>query len=339
MSYTKLTNVADVDSLLGSLRTFLSGDGWGILQDLISPGSGSPNEGSSAGGRKLVVTKGDCLAGIRSAVTGTGGGRLYLFDGIPDTSPIVPGSYLDQLPGNSGIRVSNSEYTTTTVSARCWNAAAGPFPNVWFFSNAAETSCHVVAEVSSGVFHHMLFGVAEKFGTWTGGGYYACTQWDQTATFINSPASNNHQGIFDSATGAGASAGWTLHCESGNSPNVRWMAPSGTDLASVAREAGRGNGRGGLGGVFANIDQTPFSGVIGLAPILLLRQTAADDPDTFHLVARIPDVRLVNMTNLVPGQEYILGSDTWTCFPLRAKNGASGQNSSGVYGLAYKKVT
>jgi hypothetical protein len=341
MPYTNLTTVANVDALLGEIRTFLNATGdWGIHQDLISPTSGSPDEGSAAGGRKLTVSNGDVLAGLRSTSSGAGANRLYLFDGIPSASPLGVGSYLDRLPGNSGIRATNAEYiSSSTTGIRHWNNTTGPFPNAYLFSNDPSTYCHVVLEVSAGIFHHMMFGNLQKFGSWTGGAYYGMSYWDQDSNRIDSPNSDFHTIPFDNGE-PGDSLCWTVHHEStASSPIIRWLSPTGGDIGGVGRLSAGANARGGFPLPFHAIPQTPFSGVVGLAPIIIMSTNLADTPDTHALIGRVPDVRVVNLTHLAVAEEYVIGADTWKVFPHRAKNGATDQDNSGVYGLAYRKLT
>jgi len=341
MAYTNLTNVADYDTLLGSLRTFLNTAGWTLRHDLTTPIAGSPGEGST--GRKLTVQKGDCLAGLRS-VTTTNANRLFLFDGIPESAsplPSLASVQADHLNSNSGIRVTNAQYNQLNefTSARYLQIQAGPFPNVYFFTDSPSTYCHVVVEVTDGVYSHMMFGNLQKYGTWTGGGYYACSRWGTDVVSIDSPTSTTHVVPFGTTATGSVGSEWTLHYESPGSPNTKWVSGNITAYThgSVKRAGGRANARGGFPEPFRNLGQTPFSGVIALSPATLL-VTNLTTPTSYTILGRVPDLRLVNITELVPAEEYILGADTWKVFPYRAKNGGTDLPNSGVYGFAYKKI-
>jgi len=323
--FSKLTNVANFDALLGEIRAFVNGaGGWTIHQDLITP-----DEGTAAGGRQLVVSKGDVLAGMRSTTTGNGANRFYLFDGIPPWSS----SNLDSMPGNSGIRYSDAVITSTTQpAARHLQQFAGPFPTVHLFTDNPSTYVHVVVEITSGVYKHLLFGPLQKYGVWVGGGYYACTSWSTNVNFIDSPSSTTHHVPFDNV-GLGEE-NWTVHYVNGSD---NWITPTENVLNGVQRRMGRGSFRGGFGQSFANIPETSFSGFVGLAPVHVQAVRQSDTPDTTRLVGKVPDFRAVNIQNLFPGNSYFIGADEWVVFPLVAKNGAVDQFNSGTAGCAYLK--
>lgn len=59
-------------------------------------------------------------------------------------------------------------------------------------------------------------------------------------------------------------------------------------------------------------------------------------------VGMFPDVRLINMEGLLPGQEITLATDTWKVFPITRQeawaNSLTLVLTSGQYGVAYKKI-
>lgn len=326
MATSFLTNVADFDSLLGSIRTFLNTAGWTIHRDLLSP-----DNGAAAGGRILVASKDGALVGLRSTTSGAGANRLYLFDGIP---PYTGTPNLDSLPGNSGITVSNGEYTTSGIgSGRCFETQfAGPFPTVKLFTNLSGTYCHIIIEVVAGRYRHIQFGNMQKFGTWTGGAYYSSQRWSQ-ATVIADPASAQHTVPFD-----GENIGlvnWTVNYQGGG---FTWISPGQSVVNSVSRRQGRGSVRGGFGNMYRSVQESAFSSLIALNPVTIWAITTTDTPQTARCIGRIPDVAEINMRNLQPGESYFIGADEWIVFPLAQKGLPSarlGVENSGYYGLAY----
>jgi len=64
----------------------------------------------------------------------------------------------------------------------------------------------------------------------------------------------------------------------------------------------------------------------------------SDSPTTLRWIGQIPDVRMINMTNLTDGQVFSIGSDTWQVFSMASKNGSTGQENSAVAGYAYKQI-
>lgn len=329
MPYELLTNVASYDSLLGSIRDFLNDTGdWTLHVDL-----GVPDEGSvGAGGRELVVSQGTCLAGLRSTTLGSGANRLYLVDGIP---PYAGSPSFDTMNGNSGVRYDNAMLISASEpSARHLQQFTGPYPKCHLFTNDPSTYCHVAIEVTTGKFRHLHFGNLTKFGTWTGGGYYACTYWNSSAFQIDSPNSTSHSVPFDSNVNVAATRVWTVYYQFGSD---KWIH-AGADGAvnSVQRRRGSGTFRGGWGRGIYNLNETPFSGLISLAPVVVGAIRTSDTPDTLRFVGQVPDLAAVNIQNLAPGASIFIGSDEWIVFPWVQKNGGTGNENSGNHGIAYR---
>jgi hypothetical protein len=321
--------VADFDDLLGEIRTFLNATGdWTIHRDLDTP-----DEGSSAGGRILVVSNGDVLAGLRSTTTGPGGGRLYLFDGIP---PYTGTPNLDALPNNSGVVMSGSDYTSgTTPPAKAFTTTfAGPFPTAYLLSDDPSTYCHIVIEVTAGKYRHILFGNIHKFGSWTGGGYYASHRWT-TGAIVDAPNGNTHTVPFDGSSNAATGGQWTLHYEGSG---FAWVAPLQTTFNGVSRSLVRGSVRGGFGTLFRSIQESAFSGLVALNPVTVWPVNTTDTPVTTRCAGRVPDVAEINLGNFSPGDSYFIGADEWIVFPVATKGLPSarlGVENSGYFGLAY----
>lgn len=331
MPIERLTNVADFDDLLGEIRTFLAATGdWTIHRDLLTP-----DEGVASGGRILVVSNGDVLAGLRSTTTGVGAGRLYLFDGVP---PYSGTPNLDALPSNSGVVMVDGTYNSASVpQARVFTTAfAGPFPTAFLFSDDPSTYCHVVVEVTAGTYRHILFGNVEKYGTWTGGGYYASHRWATGTTTIDVPSSTVHSVPFDCGTANGDPGGqWTLHYEGSG---FVWCAPQEISFNGVSRRLVRGSVRGGFGNLFRSIQESAFSGLVALNPVTLWPVTTTDTPVTTRCAGRVPDVAEINLRNFSPGESYFIGADEWIVFPAATKGLPAARldvENSGYYGLAY----
>jgi hypothetical protein len=326
----RLTNVADFDDLLGEIRTFLSATGdWTIHRDLLTP-----DEGVASGGRILVVSNGDVLAGLRSTTTGVGAGRLYLFDGIP---PYSGTPNLDALPGNSGIVMTDGTYNSaTTPDARVFTTTfTGPFPTAFLFTDDPSTYCHVVIEVTAGKYRHILFGNLHKFGSWTGGGYYASHRWTTDNTTVDAPDGATHTVPFDGSSDAAQGGQWTVHYEGGG---FVWVSPLQDLFNGVSRRRARGSVRGGFGTLFRSIEESAFSGLVALNPVTVWPVTTTDTPVTTRCAGRVPDVAEINLKNFSPGDSYFIGADEWIVFPVATKGLPTVQlnvENSGYYGLAY----
>lgn len=337
MPYSLLTSVANVDTLLGEIRDFLSDTGdWTIHQNLITPDEDvivpPGNPALVAGGRQLVASNGDCLVGLRSTLTGPGANKLYLFDGIP---PWSGSPSLDSMNGNSGLKYSDSDISSDSDDKRSFRKV-GPFPRVHLFTNDPSTYCHVVIEFTSGRFRHLHFGNLIKRGTWTGGGYYACSYHSSFSSFIDSPSSLQHNVPW--SANSGYERDWTVHYVNGSD---NWISGNTAEytLNDVIRRIGVGTVGGGMGRAFSNLPETPYSGLISLVPVMIGAIRATDTPDTLRYIGQVPDLRAVNIQNLAPGQSYSVGSDEYVVFPWAQKNGGVGQETSGVAGFAYLKRT
>lgn len=341
-NYSTATALADMDAVLGAIATFIGGlTGWSIHTNLGTPtiDTAGPNV---AGGHVLIASNGTTMVGLRSTSTGPGAHCLYLFSGLGSYSSGIEGS----LNGDDG---TGASYTNTSVITsggticRGFQQLVGPFPNLYLFSNSAGDYVHVVLEWSTGKFRHMAFGKLTKFGTWPGGnGSYFCGQiWNQGGlgtggVFISFPNYNGHIVPFDNASGPGVPYQWTVNYSNGTDV---WIGSGGADTTagSVTRRAGCASARGGFGRMFKDIQESLFTGLIPLAPVMVGAINVANNPDTVAWIGQAPDIRLVNMTHLTPAQEFAIGSDTWKCFPMTAKNGLTGQENSGPAGFAYKK--
>lgn len=342
-TYSNITSLASMDAVLGAIATFIGGvTNWTIHANCTAATIDTVGI-NAATGRVLIASNGVALVGLRSTVSGPGANFLYLFDGQGPYSSGIEGS----LNGESG---AGSLYTNSSViningcGVKGFQQLIGPFPNLYMFSNSAGDYIHIVLEWSTGKFRHMTFGNLTKFGTWPGGGgsYYCGSVWTQSGlgttqgVFISFPNSTSSTVPFDNAaTGLGNGWCWTVNYSNGTDS---WIAnENDTIVGAVQRRKAVGSTRGGFGHMFKDIQESLYTGLIPLAPIMVGAVNQANTPDTVAWIGQVPDMRLVNVTHLAPAQEFSIGSDTWKCFPMAAKNGLAGQENSGAAGFAYKK--
>ncbi len=222
---------------------------------------------------------------------------------------------------------------------------------------------HVALQPRVGVFSHIGFGAVDKVGAYTGGAYLFGLVWNHahvasaaTNNRINDPFNNSHAVPFDCGfSGSNQNQGGHGHIlraeVDGKSGSDGWFYYSGNSTLSNAQRRGLGVWRGssslGLSPISLGILQTAFErtpsaynqvGFLFPVPAMVQR------PDSFYSpVGWYPDVRLVNMTNIQPGQVLSIAGDEWMCFPLKRKTSqrgisASSDLNSWVFGLAYKRV-
>lgn len=371
--YQVITNVANYDTVLGYISAFIAsvntevggGGAWSIYNNLGTPTVDDTGGANVAGGRVLIAygigaNNQDVIFGMRSTVSGPGTNCLYMFDGQgTGSAPTVPGEW--ELPGNSGGAYGLYFATGTSASGICaaggqpairgfQNPYAGPFPSLWMFSNATGDYLHFVLEIAAGRFRHMHIGPLTQFGTWAaaGGGYYGGQYWTQSGLGvppgdnISIPNSNSSLLPWDNNPGFQNSCEWTVHYVSPNGSSTgAWVSPAIDHLTPttlVQRRQAVASVRGGFNRMFKNISESLFSGLVPLAPIMVGAVRSSDSPVTLRWIGQIPDVRMVNMTNLIDGQTFAIGADTWQVFSAASKNGAPGQENSGVAGYAYKVI-
>jgi hypothetical protein len=269
---------------------------------------------------------------------------LYLFGGVPGgTNGTDTNLNDDDGCGTFYQYLATNTYLTQAGGSaqRSIGPFVGPFPHLYMFADSAGTYFHMVLEFATGDFRHLTVGNLVKYGTWTGGGYYSAMYWDPSLD-ISIPSGGNNTVLFDnntSAAGGQPPRDWTVHYVSPTSD--LWIAPNGDNILSgstVQRRQARGSVRGGFNRAFKNIAESLFSGQIPLAPIVIGAVRQSDTPNTIRFIGEVPDIRMVNMTNLAAAGEFAIGSDTWKCFPFAQKNGSAGTENSGVGGLAYKKL-
>lgn len=368
MTFQVITNLTNYDTVLSTIKSFIDavntavggGGAWGISTSLTAATVDTAGA-SAAGGHVLIVYgKGannqDVTFGMRSTVTGPGANCLYMFDGIGTGS--APASGIEHtIPGNSG--GDYGAYTNAGVIVAggkpqirgFQNPFVGPYPSMWCFSNATGDYLHFVLEIAAGKFRHLHIGAITKFATWpfAGGGYYAGSFWSQSGlgsppgNNISIPSSNNHILPWDNNSSFVNSCEWTVHYQSPNGASTgNWISPAGdyaTNITAIERRNGRGSIRGGWGRMFKNISESLYSGLIPIGPVVIGAVRQSDTPDSIRFIGQIPDVRMVNMTNLTDGQTFAIGTDIWQCFSFASKNGSPGQENSGVGGFAYKQIT
>ena len=98
----------------------------------------------------------------------------------------------------------------------------------------------------------------------------------------------------------------------------------------------------GLGVTMYSADPTFTANSVPLIPILVGVTVDFESDRRMAPVAQIPDVFRINMNNLDPEQEILIGSDTYVVFPMVNKdsqNTLDNEGYSGFEGLAYKKIT
>lgn len=321
MAY-ETASASSVNDLLDKLRVFALAQGW-TVDFFGARGAGT------AGSQALLLSKSSLCYGF-----------------FTDTSVATgddPGSFFGcaQYPGpyNSG-QLPTSQ---TNISAITWaNNMVGPFQAYHFFAGvneAGQSYLHVVVEVQPGSFRHIGIGVINKMGAITTGAYNYGGRWNYQAYpnyWINS-VNYQHTIPWDSIE-SNSWRGTTIRCDSDSiSPKYGYFNQS-MSVGTYARV---------YGGIFyISASEYQFAGGLARGPSTLTGRAvlipifgAVHRPgDNYSMLGGPPDIRFVNIRNLLPGELIALGPDSWKVFPILRKNGASGLGNSGEWGYAYRVI-
>lgn len=315
------TNLAD---LLTQLFTFATGTpGW--TQDQLNTGTG-----------QAAIHKGNVYASMRWN-TGTPL-ALGLYQALGYTGGNQPGTH----PNDSGNGAVSSANATIAGARSVADIGNGPFPSYFFFTDTTtETYIHVVVEITTDVFRHFGFGTIEKIGDWTGGEYL----YGHIHT-SSSPTDTTNIALLE-GLGQGSSRRQlpTMHVEAlpGQAGAGKWMEVSGSnsapgnDTAGNAQILGNGGFRSGpIARHFGFYSAGSTTGVIPTYPLLTFyRRLATTDA---YALGFMKDIRGVNIRFINPKQEIVIGSDTWTFFPLSQKTASAIANRSYNSGICYRKL-
>lgn len=306
--------------LVQQLATFLTSAGWTVNK--------SQAQGS---GWWISVQKGtDLFANLVSdpaAGTGTNPGPfIYL---APATG--YNGSLAwNAQPGNP------SGYTTI-------NKLTAPFTKYYFFEG--DDYCHIVIEVSAGVFRHIQFGTVEKACTLTGGQYFMGTNLYYSSTTPSDPSNLANNFPWEAVANTITTYNW-VYANAGD--GARWFKNYNSFTQGYRISAGVINVS---SGATTTLDSRGLSnllylrtpnvsnGITPLVPIFMLLEKASA---LWALVGQPKDIRFVNLTNYLPGDTITIGSDEWLVFPYTSRSTTTADSTSdksGYYGLAFRKNT
>lgn len=257
----------------------------------------------------------------------------------------------------------------------------GPFVGWFLFADATVSDhIHVVVQISAEVFMHFSFGSIDKKGmTHSGVAYITATPntyWRNVSNYTNGSISSFNDPYYQHVPFCWGYDNVTLSpAIYNNSPPIilknsnawpaSWLGPIayssgasplfGTLLNTydttqnyrpenwpVANSAS-----GSLLNCVIAAEPAPYSNVVPLFPIPVFRNhydsSAASTSRRICYVGDFPNVRLCNMTNLTPGQEITVDTDTWKVFPVLRQAPWTDRLTNpvcmtGQLAIAYKKV-
>lgn len=311
MAY-ETAGASNVDDLLDKLRIFAIAQGWavdfnGARTDTV--------------GRALLINKAGVRFGFLTITTGGNADDPRDFFGVFQ----YPGPY------NAG-QLPTAQDGASAVSYS--NKMPGPFGAYHFFAGANESGqsyLHIVVEAQAGSFRHIGAGVINKQGAVTTGAYTHASRWNFNANYVND-FSNRHSMPWDSTENVSASAPYSTSIRADSDAlSPRYFQLNASGIASQA-----------LGGFWSGYGASGMapgvSSLTGRAILLPIFAYGRRPGGFYSILGGPPDLRFVDMANLLPGDLVALGPDTWKVFPIIRKSGAPGQENSRTWGYAYRVV-
>lgn len=309
-----IVNAADTSALLSQVGSFLSNNGWAVSSD-ASGGWGTPADG-------------------QISVTSPSG---YHFNAYADLAQRIVYTTISDAAGSTandmGDQPSESKPSHT-------NFPSDNYQNVYLFTDADAFYC--VVEYAASRFRHFAFGVLDKAGgdaAWPGGEFSVGTYWHQHSGYIGNIDSSRHQILWDARATYFGIHDYTqdniVRFKEGASIYDRAFGRSGyadSNLHNYAYGAIREGES-----LFSHSTRHGTSVETGYTALQPIHIGARNVANTFFMpLGSVRNVRACRLDSYNPKDTVTIGSDTWHIFPLTQKNGGEGEESSGLYGVAYK---
>jgi len=329
MAYQTGTSTT-IEDLLQQLSTFLVANGW--VEDFAT--TGDPG--------RIGFSKNGIFVAFQYTES-VDGGVIAVYQNLSNDDPVNVWAST----GNSG----NGVATTTRSlfdTARHVGLIAGPHAAYHFFEQDSNPAyCHIVLEPDTNRFRHFGFGELEKIGDWGGGEYCYGHQWSQAASQLDNPRDQQHNVLLD-GNGSSTLFRATLHMEDQpEGVGVVWgvvgrkgpFPASGLDSAGNDRSNLMGGSRGGP--IACQMSQFRVSQLTAFKPLIPMAVFVGNTrpaPDVLRLLGTHPDVRLINIANLDPGETFVIAGETWFAFPwVRKQFLQNNTEESWNGGFAYRQ--
>lgn len=325
MAYQTGTATSQED-FLSKLFTFATANGW--TQDQFSSGS-----------KEAAMHRNSIYVSFRWDATV--GGGISIHQALGYVGGESPGDHTN----DSG----NGKKTGTPINTerRVDRIGNGPFTNHWFFSDSVYL--YAVLEYAPGLYRHVAFGELEKYGTWTGGEFaFGHTWWDNDVG-RDDPRSTAHSLPFDAASTLTQNEQGTIHAESlpDEGGSSKWAVCGGFNLTLVGTDGDSNDRVNVFGGARSGpltvslswIPANPNNGYVPLIPIPVFYHRETSPDKEWRLLGYAPGLRVINIRNIQPQEEFTVGSDTWKCFPwVRKRWQMDNLDESWTGGFAYLKT-
>lgn len=349
MAYANGSDV-DLNGILAHIKSFGEDNGW-VVDRFVQTDAGGDNDGADDRWLQLHSPQGgyhNLVSIIKNEDAPTRPFpkpilRIFGATGVNLDSP-----RFDSQPGSSlgppGGRNNDSNSTLGTGQAvACTNGLRGLFTRYEIYGNAQYI--HVMVEIIPGEFAHFGFGMANKQGDFAGGEYGYGTVWyyAQDITTISGGAYNLNNAAFmgsqNNFNAPNNSTGYFKVDVDGRTAD--WAHPR--EAVSPLLSCVQSNWRYSTGSrnplSILRIRANEINGMAPLDPLLLAYQSRDQG---CYIGQQVPDVRMVAMDYISPGESIMYGNDEYVCYPVKRKTGQAdrpiGEVNSYIFGIAYKKV-
>lgn len=344
MAFTAQTTSSIAD-FFTKLDAFLSANGWTTH---LATGSGEFAADKNPSGSTWITMACQWDTGTpQHAGIYQWHGQSYDTTGVTGTVPY------DQT-NDSGNGAASTNNTTISGNRRVNLGTSGP-EAFWCFEDT--NYFHVVIRRDTNVYEHFGAGLLTKYNDWVGGEY--CYGQAPDATFNTNTAVRASSSYLLDGLSADQSPGYTNMEERCATMHIDGMAEQslageiwgvvmgnqgagnlGTDRAGNDRIHVAGGFRAGLfPSLYGQFAGTLQRGLVPLCPIVCSYWDRTAD-EVYGPLGIMPDTRAINLKNYASEQDIVVGSDTWTVFPvLRRTETTSSAGDTGYQGIAYKQVT
>lgn len=344
MAYQLVSTPSTQEAVMTAVRDFAVANGW------TNENYTASNPGVSRG--VMTLSRGDCYVSFRWEGTeseATKSIAMYQSLGYDAPNAATPWNFTDD-SGNG-----TTSATSLTANRRVADIGSGPYVALHLFASdtdakSGNSAPHVycVLEYAPGKYRHFAFGNIDKFGDWTGGEFVAGHEWSDTSVDESNPTSANHTVLLDAFHNDSDGDAATIHMEGlpGQNAASKWgqvgndNSPA-NDRAGNPRDRVQGGCRGSLYTyVFGRFVPSALTGFFSNMPIpVWYRRDSSGSNRRVYLLGHMPNVRMVQLRNLSPGEEITIGSLTYKVFPVTAKSDLGGSvEESENMGIAYVKV-
>lgn len=323
-SQHSISAITDVPSLVS---TFAAAAGW-----TVSGSSGSP-----------ILTRPSMSGAVSFQLTGSVSGYDHELTWTAVSAPVVTSSAKIRSPKLKG---------TASVPV-----VSMPTKVHLFGDMLPAPFMAIVVEYGYNLYRHLYFGYVEPFGSFTGGEVIGAANFGSSASPAGVYPRNYKdliaQYLFDAYQNqwAATQSGGVRAEHTDNA--VPWRKFSGTtgpnSVLNLTTQTAIGGFKDDINSGYLIRGRSQFDGAAVLVPMTLYAVRQGGNPPTFAPLGVPAGVRMINLTDVDPGTEIVIGSQTWKVFAAWKKNptttinqfgsGWGEDESSGMVGYAYPEVS